>query len=96
MQHQHAIMACHIHRFDDGIAHRQPVVLLHVGAVEQRVQLLKRPVHLGGIGHLGKVLTHPRFEATGWRQAFRGFEHADGATGIENEKILYCTHGKHP
>ncbi|MNH22197.1 hypothetical protein D3C79_820420 [compost metagenome] len=37
MQHQHAIMASHLYRCDDGIAHRQPVVLLHVGAVEQRV-----------------------------------------------------------
>ncbi|MNV76133.1 hypothetical protein D3C71_1694680 [compost metagenome] len=96
MQHQHAVMAGNLHRIDDGIAHRQPVVLLHVGTVEQWVQFLQRPVQLGGVGLLGEVLTHPRVETTGRRQAFGGFEHADGATGIENEKILYCTHGKHP
>ncbi|MCY1182588.1 hypothetical protein D9M73_231550 [compost metagenome] len=96
MQHQHAIVARDIHRRDDGIAHRQPVVLLHIGAVEQRVQLVQCPLHLGCIGHLGKVFTHPRVKTTGRCQAFGGFEHADGATGIENEKILYCAHGKHP
>lgn len=96
MQYEHAIMASHLYRCDDCIAHRQPVVLLHVGAVEQRVQFLQGPLHLGGVGQLGKVFAHACFEATGGRQAFGGFEHADGAPGIEHEEILYCSHGKYP
>ncbi|MNE62908.1 hypothetical protein D3C80_1582230 [compost metagenome] len=89
-------MACHIHGFDDGIAHRQPVVLLHVGAVQQRVQFLQGPAQLWRIAHVGEVFTHARFETTCRRQAFGGFEHADGAPGIEYEEILYCSHGKYP
>ncbi|MNH33555.1 hypothetical protein D3C79_940830 [compost metagenome] len=96
MQHQHAIVAGNVHRFDDGIAHGQPVVLLHVGAVEQRVHFLQCPLQLGGIGHLREVLAHPRVKTARWRQAFRGFEHADGAAGVQDEKILYCAHGEHP
>ncbi|MNC73273.1 hypothetical protein D3C75_1244450 [compost metagenome] len=96
MQHQHAIVAVIVHCTDDGIAHCQPVVLLHVGTVEQRVHFLQRPLHLGCIAQLGEVFAHPRIETTGRCKAFGGFEHADGAAGVEDEKIRDCTHGKHP
>lgn len=96
MQHQHTVMAVVFHRLDDGIAHGQPVGLLHVGAVDQWVEFAQRPLKAGRHGVQRQVLAHSRLEAAGRRQALRGLQHADGATGIEDEKILDCTHGKHP
>ncbi len=96
MQHQYRIMATDTHGIDDRITHRQPVVLLHVGTVEQWVQFLECPGDFGGVCHHGEVIAHAGLEAAGWGQAFRRFEHADGATGVEHEEVLYCAHGKRP
>ena len=96
MQHQHAVVATVLDRLDDGITHCQPVGLLHVGAVDQRVEFEQRPAQLRRVAELGQVFTHARIEATRRRQALRSLQHADGATGIKDEKVHDWTHGSIP
>ncbi|MNT74637.1 hypothetical protein D3C72_2134730 [compost metagenome] len=77
-------MAIALDRFDNRLAHGQPVALLHIGAVDQRRQFVQAPGQQRRIGQLLQVLTHARFEATGRRQALRGLQHADGAAGVQD------------
>ncbi|MCY1306413.1 hypothetical protein D9M70_562740 [compost metagenome] len=82
VQQQHAVMAA-LHRLDDGLAHGQPVGLAHVGAVDQRQQLLEAKGRCRALA--GQLLAHARLEAAGRGQAAGTLQHADGAAGIEHE-----------
>lgn len=91
VQEQHAVVAG-VERGDDGVAHRQPVALGHVGAVQRRLQFGEAPAQVRGVAEALQVVAHARFEAAGRGQALRGLQHADGAAGVEHEEVLDWEH----
>ncbi|SST12990.1 Uncharacterised protein [Acinetobacter baumannii] len=91
VQEQHAVVAG-VERGDDGVAHRQPVALGHVGAVQRRLQFGEAPAQVRGVAEALQVVAHARFEATGRSQSLRGLQHADGAAGVEHEEVLDWEH----
>ncbi|MNF48020.1 hypothetical protein D3C84_292390 [compost metagenome] len=93
VQQQHGVAAVLLDRGDDGIAHRQPVALGHVGAVDRRREFAEHPVRRRTLG-MGCLLgTQARLEAGGRHQAVRAHLHADGAAGVEHQQLVGGVHG---
>ena len=74
--------------------HRQPVALVHIGAVDRRQQLAEGP--LGQLARFQCLLgTQACLEAGRRSQARRAHLHADGAAGVEHQEFL-ATHVRSP
>ena len=71
----------------DRRGHRQPVGLVHVGAVEWRQQFAEYPVRQLAAGLQGLLRAQSGLEAGSRRQTAGGLLHADGAAGVEHQEF---------
>ncbi len=87
MQQQDGIAALRRHRAADALGHLLPVAWMHVGAVQQRLQLVEGPVRQRP-GVVRLLFAHAGFEAGGRHQPGGALLHANGAAGVEDQQAL--------